>query len=169
MTPPSPVRFFSKFQSTHPVWGATRYHMGAFTDKKISIHAPRVGCDTNVERAELWQLQFQSTHPVWGATGYLWSEGINLIMISIHAPRVGCDFQETRRQCAHQISIHAPRVGCDTCESQPAGHQEISIHAPRVGCDRPRQTQRSTQSIFQSTHPVWGATDDRKHGGCYPA
>ena len=79
------------------------------------------------------------------------------------------------------ISIHAPRVGCDVVE-QPGADLDalISIHAPRVGCDdfwggagswrnnfNPRTpcgvrlslpTSSAIWEIFQSTHPVWGAT-----------
>ena len=56
------------FQFTHPVWGAT--HNDAYrTDFDIvSIHAPRVGCDT----ADLAEVGFSFS-------------------VSIHAPRVGCD------------------------------------------------------------------------------
>ena len=102
-----------KFQSTHPVWGATCTWMSAHTTALISIHAPRVGCDLThlslfsgigdfnprtpcgVRRfgcnhcGRIIQL-FQSTHPVWGATGLRHSHRPNL-KISIHAPRVGCD------------------------------------------------------------------------------
>ena len=56
-----------KFQSTHPVWGATR-----------------------IRRESVGRLQFQSTHPVWGATGEAFQSG-DTLGISIHAPRVGCD------------------------------------------------------------------------------
>ena len=58
------------FQSTHPVWGATRNFPAEAHDHTISIHAPRVGCDANIK-----------------AGGYV-DKGI-----SIHAPRVGCDNQ----------------------------------------------------------------------------
>ena len=34
-----------RFQSTHPVWGATRIRLSSGLDDVISIHAPRVGCD----------------------------------------------------------------------------------------------------------------------------
>ena len=56
-----------EFQSTHPVWGATRM---IYQHYKLGI--------------------FQSTHPVWGAT---FPDGTMQYMfsISIHAPRVGCD------------------------------------------------------------------------------
>ena len=38
---------------------------------------------------------------------------------------------------------------------------EISIHAPRVGCDLKRGGFVGLLCLFQSTHPVWGATDYR--------
>ena len=79
-----------KFQSTHPGWGATvlppllhtfnlyfnprtpgGVRLRVITDRVyyvyISIHAPRVGCDSVQNRREIQQ------------------------QISIHAPRVGCD------------------------------------------------------------------------------
>ena len=34
-----------KFQSTLPVWGATKWSVNAVTAVTISIHAPRVGSD----------------------------------------------------------------------------------------------------------------------------
>ena len=62
------LRQLVRFQSTHPVRGAT-------ADSSISAH---------------WRCIFQSTHPVRGATGF---DGENAILaiISIHAPREGCD------------------------------------------------------------------------------
>ena len=36
--------------------------------------------------------------------------------------------------------------------------QVISIHAPRVGCDLTSKCSSSSSRVFQSTHPVWGAT-----------
>ena len=56
-----------KFQSTHPVRGATigEYESGEFDN--ISIHAPREGCDKPFRVAAIFDT------------------------ISIHAPREGCD------------------------------------------------------------------------------
>ena len=103
-------------------------------------------------------------------------------MISIHAPRVGCDLSNGVK-CLEDwdISIHAPRVGCDgLVKGGGVPLHIISIHAPRVGCDlsklqyvcatfyfnprtpcgvRPKHPQRVRGAyLFQSTHPVWGAT-----------
>ena len=57
-----------KFQFTHPVWGATPEIILSNIWSVVSIHAPRVGCDS--------------------ALGYQEIES----RVSIHAPRVGCDF-----------------------------------------------------------------------------
>ena len=174
-----------RFQSTHPVWGATPVLSKEIAAKIISIHAPRVGCDrgqrlqggahadfnprtpcgvrrdmgggpgrkprdfnprtpcgvrrANPPSSPNWAV-FQSTHPVWGAT-----------------PRQ-CIFIGTTN-----ISIHAPRVGCDFGLYVPPGVLLISIHAPRVGCDIRTQGTVPEVVTFQSTHPVWGATQgDRR-------
>ena len=123
------------FQSTLPVWGATRNGRPVGQITLISIHAPRVGSD--------------------GAYG--WKSLCRTI--SIHAPRVGSDLSALSWQLrAASISIHAPRVGSDQASLSKSPtpstfqstlpvwgatfypspiHQAIfiSIHAPRVGSD----------------------------------
>ena len=108
-----PPRSHEQFQSTHPVWGATDVSIlvvGMIADFNprtpygvrlpavevqplvldISIHAPRMGCDSTrrcsrfclpdfnprtpygvrlcVIKDQIDTEAFQSTHPVWGAT-----------------------------------------------------------------------------------------------------
>ena len=168
------------FQSTRPVWGATKARIF-----HVAVHI------------------FQSTRPVWGATpttlSVLWLNrnfnprapcgarpmgsrvGGSRVPISIHAPRVGRD-PDRDHQHHHPggISIHAPRVGRDQPLRDPVVVGGISIHAPRVGRDRTwfpppwfpgnfnprapcgarllRSTAMRRISVFQSTRPVWGAT-----------
>ena len=171
------------FQSTHPARGATslplwragrrrdfnpRTPRGVrrffccprFSQRLISIHAPREGCDRRSGRRfpcrrnfnprtprgvrhraiGAWQaeLEFQSTHPARGATpSKIGDRGHN--RISIHAPREGCDAQLRPQSEGHiVISIHAPREGCDLDTSRGCTQGGISIHAPREGCDRER-------------------------------
>ena len=57
-----------RFQSTLPVWGATR-HVGISQEN----------------------YSFQSTLPVWGATAAVGKDR-RIGKISIHAPRVGSDY-----------------------------------------------------------------------------
>ena len=148
---------------------------------QISIHAPRVGCDVSFSEAAKLPILFQSTHPVWGATVQA-APPAHSIDISIHAPRVGCDpplghggklqelFQSTHpvwgatvqaAPPAHSIdiSIHAPRVGCDSTRAVELAM--MSYFNPRTPCGVRRlvRYQYITASKFQSTHPVWGATE----------
>ena len=58
------------------------------------------------------------------------------------------------------ISIHAPRVGSDFILLQSNLPSAISIHAPRVGSDVVAVPVSVPVLRFQSTLPVWGATDN---------
>ena len=122
------------FQSTHPVRGATKVNYLHVDHLCISIHAPRAGCD--------------SKSP---------SNRRN-VLISIHAPRAGCDVNIGMVKDALDISIHAPRAGCDGYQTHRHGAFSISIHAPRAGCDNQAFVSTGAQDLFQSTHPVRGAT-----------
>ena len=62
---------FEVFQSTHLVWGATLSSTAKYIAENISIHAPRVRCDTYNLCNQRTQKRFQSTHLVWGATTIL--------------------------------------------------------------------------------------------------
>ena len=151
-------RFYRRrrFQSTHPVRGATdtpcffaksrsiSIHapragcdMGIWevgVDIPISIHAPRAGCDTRHTFATMMKSVFQSTHPVRGATSSFFCAP-PARRISIHAPRAGCDHRQSPSRREDCISIHAPRAGCDPSRQPFSNLQMISIHAPRAGCD----------------------------------
>ena len=56
------------FQSTRPVWGATSGGNKQDNLHLVSIHAPRVGRDTDYYVDGVKSKKFQSTRPVWGAT-----------------------------------------------------------------------------------------------------
>ena len=78
--------------------------------------------------------------------------------ISIHAPRAGCDDCDGLGFFAGDISIHAPRAGCDL-------HQFLALETrryfnPRTPCGVRRRCAElsKTDTAFQSTHPVRGAT-----------
>ena len=132
-------------------------------------------------------LEFQSTLPVWGATGVGADGLVAAVGISIHAPRVGSDHHLPQHPLELRISIHAPRVGSDCGPPSAQGLNAISIHAPRVGSDHtlkifieyltnfnprsPCGERRPTCSPctdcstrFQSTLPVWGATESGAFG-----
>ncbi len=179
---PPPVKWsLSKFQSTLPVWGATHCSAGRTAPAGISIHAPRVGSDARTAmytaRARNFNprspcgerrpkipttppiKRFQSTLPVWGAT----APPSPLFWMFLHFnPRSPCGERLSRRPPGWRetgISIHAPRVGSDPAPLWRRGYKLISIHAPRVGSDRRSGASANPASQFQSTLPVWGATE----------
>ena len=86
---------------------------------------------------------FQSTHPVRGATE-----------------------SDQHARLGRVISIHAPREGCDFLPLRVRSRRHISIHAPCEGCDTKREVNLDLRRVFQSTHPVRGATRTRRfpHG-----
>ena len=151
--------FHPLFQSTHPARGATAGDKLGGGDQRISIHAPREGCDhTHIHIIGVGQR------------------------ISIHAPREGCDdvskerffvkapFQSTHpaRGATAHITIYwyetrnfNPRTprGVRPLPPTPLSRgKSISIHAPREGCDAVFFVALSTIIPFQSTHPARGAT-----------
>ena len=168
------------FQSTHPVRGATRPRL--FGRRKvllISIHAPRAGCDSvcaghcsshsnfnprtpcgvrhRQPRLPGSPKKFQSTHPVRGATTGSHIVDTGLEFQSTHPVRGATAFLASER-LLYPISIHAPRAGCDELIMWAGDNPTvISIHAPRAGCDK-NAVPEYYPGIFQSTHPVRGAT-----------
>ncbi len=102
----------------------------------ISIHAPRVGRDSSFRRCPCTAAAFQSTRPVWGATGVFC---------------VDC--------CQMLISIHAPRVGRDAFwKLRPVLPEYFNPRAP-CGARLFHNVLLLVSKSFQSTRPVWGATD----------
>ena len=125
-----------RFQSTLPAWGATAAFMSASTGASISIHAPRVGSDSQARQPGPHRSQFQSTLPAWGATHDVGRCGGADRTISIHAPRVGSDKALQRTELNRQyFNPRSPRGERRAGKKFVQALQEISIHAPRVGSD----------------------------------
>ena len=140
------------FQSTHPVWDATR--------------------DIANEYA---RCLFQSTHPVWDATDVVVSSDL-VHGISIHASRMGCDL--IHRLWCFGLEYFNPRIpygmrqypklpSCSpdrfqsthpvwdaTCSHVlEALGRDISIHASRMGCDRKCADCRQNRNNFNTRIP----------------
>ena len=101
---------------------------------------------------------FQSTHPMRGATT-LTSLDIIYSDISIHAPHAGCDDSISLCRCRY---VHFnPRTPCGVRRKQYLPIIRvygISIHAPHAGCDWLNTVKIKSMCVFQSTHPMRGAT-----------
>ena len=146
------------FQSTLPVWGATkvlcpvrlctvyfnprspcgeRHGMGTPICPMVSNFNPRSPCGERLIflNSFLWLRIFQSTLPVWGATGghrCFWYERPYFNPRSPCGERP-CAVGALRLQCRFQSTL--PVWGAT---GRTGGHHDavcISIHAPRVGSD----------------------------------
>jgi len=167
------------FQSTPPVWGATRIMYGrrflpivsihaprVGSDYRevqclhrmgVSIHAPRVGSDIEVFLPQKIGVVFQSTPPVWGATLMICKD--NLMSLFQSTPPVwGATLALHLFPCVLCVSIHAPRVGSDP--ASPCVDGSPPCFNPRPPCgERPLLLPKVSAYLgFQSTPPVWGAT-----------
>ena len=80
----------ARFQSTHPVRGATRGGWCKRGGRYISIHAPRAGCD-NRPHGVFWCWQNFNPRAPCGVRPACRPCGRGVSGISIHAPRAGCD------------------------------------------------------------------------------
>ena len=166
------------FNSRTPC-GVRRITLTGGYGRQVSIHAPRVGCDTGAltqwrsrssfnsrtpcgvrhkgGRGSLPRLSFQFTHPVWGATHRTSHQGYRY-QVSIHAPRVGCDGRSSHGQ-ASAPSFNS-RTPCGVRLYLICMHLLISLFQfthPVWGATE-RLLRVGGKYVFQFTHPVWGAT-----------
>ena len=127
------------FSSLPPAWGGTRSG-----DRRRAEHR-----------------HFNPPTPRGGDVGRR-SYGHHAKRISIHPPRVGWDAAVCAASNSFCISIHPPRVGWDvhTVDSSRLTSY-FNPPTPRgVGpCLSPNRRQRPR---FQSTHPAWGGTAQRR-------
>ena len=161
--------------------GATAEQQERKTAKAISIHAPLAGCDGHEHGRQIVHRQhFNPRTPCGVRLPVKRMENIDT-GISIHAPLAGCDTLAIIKGNGQHISIHAPLAGCDRLIQQPerrphnfnprtpcgvrhgATRQKIEQGAhfnPRTPCGvrRPMRRRWTMSNIFQSTHPLRGAT-----------
>ena len=127
--------------------------------ERVSIHAPRAGCDDAEHDVLVSRLRFQFTHPVRGATAFRLPRGT---LSSCFNSRTPCGVRHraaggTRRK----IQSFNSRTPCGVRRYPRVGGQgwdQVSIHAPRAGCDPCPSRFVFLSSMFQFTHPVRGAT-----------
>ena len=124
-----------KFQSTHPLRGATRFLFVISGWSTFQSTHPLRGATWD-EQILTYMLVFQSTHPLRGATPLIKKANSGDI-ISIHAPLAGCD--QAPHPKARRSSDFNPRTPCGVRLCLPSCIDQ--------------------GSKFQSTHPLRGATD----------
>ena len=124
----------------------------------ISIHAPHAGCDPSTLTTTMTEFIFQSTHPMRGATLIM---GIFYHPDYYFNPRTPCGVRQepADEEALHNaISIHAPHAGCDHIRNL---RKILFLNFnPRTPCGvrRIKCIDYLASNIFQSTHPMRGAT-----------
>ena len=146
------------FQSTHPLRGATRCP-GAGDRRHVHFN-PRTPCGVRHDDIcpPCAAAGFQSTHPLRGATRQTPQPAWRQNSFQSTHPLRGATRQDRRSCFLWDISIHAPLAGCDRHQRHALGQPQISIHAPLAGCDCPLKGWKTSTRAFQSTHPLRGAT-----------
>ncbi len=165
----------SKFQSTHPLRGATSpSRRAASLRSNFNPRTPcgvRPGC-TKVNgyfwyfnprtpcgvRPGRWAKlstcnRFQSTHPLRGATLRV-NHDFPVIQISIHAPLAGCDKKPPSTSGTPRN--FNPRTPCGVrllAFKRVFAKKNISIHAPLAGCDENPVSVMSTLYNFNPRTP----------------
>ena len=145
------------FQSTLPVWGATRDDA---RPRRLQVYFnPRspYGERQRQYDSKRQTAQFQSTLPVWGATERAAGMGIDVEFQST-LPVWGATCGDNGIYLLLEISIHAPRMGSD--DAPAAVHNGETYFNPRSPYGE-RHIMFGTPipaELFQSTLPVWGAT-----------
>ena len=146
-----------QFQSTHPGRGATGTRGVCDGLRRVSIHAPRAGCDLATAFHVEVLISFQSTHPGRGATYLLLANlmafrcfnprtpgGVRLQSPArvLRAPRFNPRTPGGVRPLLHQRKLYHlefqsthPGRGATSPLSKGIAVGTVSIHAPRAGCD----------------------------------
>jgi len=158
--PVVPAAVVRKFAiSIHaPRAGSDKYIAITERGTSISIHAPRAGSDGQLSPIQNTYRDFNPRSPR-GERQNGPDSGINIPGISIHAPRAGSDGAlAVDVEILRDISIHAPRAGSDQRAGlRQSDYRHFNPRSPRG--ERPSAARKkAAASIFQSTLPARGAT-----------
>ena len=144
---------WTKFQSTHPLRGATGRPIDGRNYQRISIHAPLAGCDGLAREECVVEYNFNPRTPC-GVRHEQRREYAIMHNISIHAPLAGCDRRS--KTAARGIGYFNPRTPCGVRRGgilQWCARLPISIHAPLAGCDPRVLTYTKAKKDFNPRTP----------------
>ena len=121
----------TRFQSTHPLRGATKGNGWSSRQQEFQSTHPLRGA-TIYGITGLMRKEFQSTHPLRGATLVPRQVSILVLFQSTH-PLRGATCRPGRRRTLNSVSIHAPLARCDL-RLRGKGHRLLCFN-PRTPCE----------------------------------
>ena len=150
-------------------------------DRRLSIHAPRVGRDDFLALPVREQSTFQSTRPAWGATKYRY---IHMFIVDNFNPRAPRGARRKYMYCPDRqgnfnpraprgarllvfsfyrrfMQFQSTRPAWGATRAFPPRHSRLLYFNPRAPRGARHIPYLSNNSIlgFQSTRPAWGATN----------
>ena len=149
----------TSFQFTHPGRGATDSLARRVGRARVSIHAPREGCDSSTSPVSSYPSRFNSRTPGGVRRATRPEHHIISIIVSIHAPREGCDVAMS--YTIYPIkSFNSRTPGGVRLSASPFSYAIInSFNSRTPGGVRHRELVATYLDVmFQFTHPGRGAT-----------
>ena len=168
--PPDAARPWPSFQSTHPLRGATPETREIEADGKH--FNPRTPCGVRLcfHAKRSIRMDFNPRTPC-GVRQH--PVVLFITTLSNFNPRTPCGVRPCSRLPMHTALHFNPRTPCGVRRCRACcggGGLNISIHAPLAGCDFINHNGEFIAHLFQSTHPLRGATlspSPRAYGGLY--
>ena len=157
------INSYGKFQSTHPMRGATYQDLLYRNRTTFQSTHPMRGATFNLRRY-LYVYEFQSTHPMRGATH---SEPKKGQIIRNFNPRTPCEVRHNSERSDKQKNNFNPRT---PCEVRPGVRPTviyffgISIHAPHARCDK-YEIEKSLSTFLISIHAPHARCDWYRYFG----
>ena len=164
------------FQFTHPGRGATYCAGSVLHPFRVSIHAPREGCDIRATRfrkagscfnsrtpggvrraiprpGSLHYCPFQFTHPGRGATAQANSNYTRAVCFNSRTPGGVRPASHLSLSWVIMFQFTHPGRGATALGIKFYSRSEVSIHAPREGCDEQAYRISSSFGSFNSRTP----------------
>ena len=123
--------------------------------KPVSIHAPRAGGDTGLEKLPTEIQLFQSTPPVRGATVLLMIAD-DISKFQSTPPVRGATWTNERYKRLVEFQSTPPVRGATRLRLRMGERNNVSIHAPRAGGDRCSRALRELIGRFNPRPPCGG-------------
>ena len=156
-----------EFQSTLPAWGSDDAPEADWLDRRVSIHAPRVGERPRAACNPAPPRQFQSTLPAWGSDSRAIRKSALSLSFQSTLPAWGSDaWGYNLAAITKSFQSTLPAWGSDTAlRHRVADLEEFQSTLPAWGSDVSVPASSEARACFNPRSPRGGATHDGGRAG----